>query len=254
MDISQSLDSALQPQTDFRDRLYYDQYQWCVCFPHDGASILRPADGPDFDSYLELVIKRWNWRTASKFPGPHKHRVIANSGGSWRVENNDTVSSQRLDSIIKLAKLLWRRSDTKVITYYAWVYVYCNDPVPILQDLQAVTQDITVKKAVVNRPKNTIIRRDPQHTIRSYLRSKKITDQQKTSLATLLRNQSDITISRTLKDWLALAGKNQYWAYDYFWFDHDNQGLELMLEMIVPGVIGRSHQIIAVNNKSKIED
>lgn len=254
MDISQSLDSTLQPQTDFRDRLYYDRYRWCVCFAHDGASLLRPADGADLDAYLALVIKRWNWRTASKFPGQYKHRVVANSGGSWRVENNDTASSEQLNNIMKLAQLLWRRSDTKVITYYAWVYVYCNDPTPILKDLQNVTQDVTVKKAVVNRPKNTIIRHDPQHTIRSYLRSKKITDQQKTSLATLLHNQSDITISRTLKDWLALTGKNQYWAYDYFWFDHDNQGLELMLEMIVPGVIGRSHQIIAVNNKSKIED
>lgn len=253
MDISQSLDSALRPQTDFRDRLYYDQYQWCVCFPHDGASLLRPA-GSDLDSYLEIVIGRWNWRTASKFPGAYRHRVVANSGGSWRVENNDAVSSERFSNIMKLAQLLWRRPDTKVITYYAWVYVYCNDPVPILQDLRAVVQDITIKKAVINRPKNTIIRRDPRHTIRSYLRSKRITDQQKNSLATLLRNQSDIKISRSMQDWFEMSGKSLYWAHDYYWFDHDNQGLELMLEMIVPGLIGRQHRIIAVNNKSKIED
>ena len=61
-----------------------------------------------------------------------------------------------------------------------------------------------------------------------------------------LKNQPDIKIGRGLNHWLKY--KISDWSRRHYYFDHNDPKIELMLQLICPGIIRTTMPIIEVNN------
>jgi hypothetical protein len=96
-------------------------------------------------------------------------------------------------------------------------------------------------EAVINKPRDVVLLKNPKHTHRSYFRYKKITQQQKHNLVKFLENQQNfVRLSPSLLDWL----DNRFFrSQDYFFIDHDGVNWLTMLSLVCPDIIRKTMQI-----------
>jgi hypothetical protein len=122
-----------------------------------------------------------------------------------------------------------------------WVYTNSLELISQLKPMRMLTGK-KYSKAVIDRPKNTILLKNPQHQFRSYFKITKITSQQKDMLINFLNNQqSSIRIGPALSTWMTSVF---YRTQDYFFVDHDEMSWLTMLALVHPGLIRKTQQII----------
>ena len=237
-------DSNLETKEEQRDRFYYDRYQWCIDFRFPMATYVRPA-GRDLESYLAVVKQRWNWRNASKFYNS-TNRKVYNVAGSWQIRDTEQHDQKNFDAAVRMAEFLWGRHDIKAVFYFGWIYIYSNNPISVLADIKNIptVDGINLKKAVISRERNTLLRQDPVFQHRTYFREKHTTLEQKKALMDFLLVQTDIKLGSSLIDWFSHDSQR---LKSHYWFEHNDHGIKLMIEMITPGLIGRNLQIVAIN-------
>ena len=134
--------------------------------------------------------------------------------------------------------------DFKLVTSVSSAWIYTND-VKLLEQVSELNFLIckAYTEAVVDRPKNTIKLKDPKHRYRSYLRSVKLTDEEKTQLCNFFTNQqSHARMGPALLNWM-----DERWhrTQDYFFIDHDDKSWLVMLSLIKPGMIRKTVNLIA---------
>jgi len=248
MDTSRLIDSNLEIKEEQRDRFYYDQYQWCIDFRFPMANYVRPCCR-DLESYLAVVTQRWNWRNASKLYNAAS-RKVHNVAGSWQLKDTEQHDQTNLEAAMRMAKFLWHRKDIKAVFYFGWIYIYSNDPRSVLAGLKDIPTvgPVNLKKAVISRERNTLVRRDPVFQHRTYFREKHITSEKKKALTNFLLAQTDIRLGSSLQDWLP---KDSQRLKSHYWFEHNNHGVKLMIEMISPGLIGRDLEIVTINKQQQ---
>jgi len=243
MDTSRSIDSSPSPEIQERDRLFYDRYEWSIDFRCNNAGCLR-LRGHTWQEYQADVQQSWSWRNTSII---HAYRRVVPTGGSWKVDIDPIESSSQSRRLEELARVLWKYRDlAKTVCYGNWIYVYAHD-LAILQDLSGLVpnQNIKLKQARITRERDTLHRKNPQHSYRSFLRSRRLTVEQKTSLKKFLLAQEQARLGPAFRSWL---DQQFEWTRDYHWLDHDDQGIKTMLEIIVPGLIGRTQRLITINS------
>jgi hypothetical protein len=100
----------------------------------------------------------------------------------------------------------------------------------------------TYNRAIISRAKNTIQIKKSQHQFRTYLKSCKISSQQKDHLADFLHNQqSQLRISPAFGRWLDQPFER---TQDYFFVDHGSHTLLTMLCLVCPGIVRKTMHII----------
>jgi hypothetical protein len=122
-----------------------------------------------------------------------------------------------------------------------WVYTNSVELINKLKPMRMLTGK-KYTEAVIDRPKNTILLKNPRHQFRSYFKITKITSQQKHTLINFLTNQqSSIRISPALGEWIP---SRFHRTQDYFFVDHDEMSWLTMLALVHPGLIRKTQQII----------
>jgi hypothetical protein len=239
MDISSLIDLNLGHKEN-TDRLYYDQYRYSLKLRMKDFSCLREIRNTDatLESAFLVVSKRFEQRL-------NYSRVYNKNSYS------DEFSSKRhdLENILEMLKTLWTvRDQIKLVFSGDWGYVYSNDR-QLLQSIanQDYVHAYYIKEAVINRPKDTIVLRSSVYQYRSFLKERVWTLDDKTRMRTYLENQSDIKISRGLKYWLKYDTRWP-WSRRYHYFDHNDVKIELMLQLICPGIVRTTMPIIEVNS------
>lgn len=210
-----------------------------MSFALSEANCLR-AKGDSWEQYSHNVDQLWNYRNSSHL---YSARRGVNIGGSWNIP---TVPQQR-HNLMDMAKLLWQRRDhCRPVCYRGWIYVYTNQE-DLLDDLaqRSYIPAVKLKRAVISCPRDVILRRNPAHSLRTFLRARRYTEEQKTRLQNWLQAQSNIRVSPGLCHWLE---QRWTWCRDYYWIDHDDAGTVLMLELMLAGSIGPTRQIMSINN------
>jgi hypothetical protein len=101
----------------------------------------------------------------------------------------------------------------------------------------------TYTQAQIDRPKNTIRLRNPQHQHRGYFKRLKLTLDQKNHLINFFINQEEhIRLSPALVTWV---DQQFLRTQDYFFIDYDEESWLLMLGLIHPGLIRKTVDLIA---------
>jgi len=134
-------------------------------------------------------------------------------------------------------------TDLKLVvsTDYGWVYTNSLELISRLKLMRMLTGK-KYSEAVVDRPKNTILLKNPRHRFRSYFKITKITSEQKNMLINFLNNQhSGIRIGPALAKWTISAF---YRTQDYFFVDHNEMSWLTMLALVHPGIIRKTQQIL----------
>jgi len=201
-----------------RDRLYFDSYEYCVQFKLQELSALRSKDHEQLEFYLEARkdMRQKNW------------------GGVWRdygqvypitqqVKQNCHLLYNALESI---------NSKYKLVINSNIGHIYTNSLVSIDDILYSPGVTILkVSRAVVNRPKDTIVRKNSQYAFRLYFKNQSISSTEKEHLRNFLAAQS-ARISPTFYDFLY----TRPWTYlsDTFFVDFNDKSFVTMLHLVTP--------------------
>ena len=223
-----------------KDRLFYDNYRYCMSFYLAEVSALKTLD----HAYINVIIDRRKlWREVA-------HQRI---GGGANAKSRQTIVSRRwkeitddtVEDLHELADILIKTSiDHKFVTSVNHAYVYTNSITLFKRIVKlANIQDISYSEAVINRPKDTIKLANPKYPYRSYLKSVKLSPKEKENIINFFSNQQDyMRISPALVKWL-LAPFHR--TQDYFFIDYESESWLLMLELVKPGLIRKTVNIIS---------
>lgn len=212
-----------------KNSLFFGRYRYSVKFALAELGILR---GLRIDKIDQLVRDRNRWR--------NEHRGLYSG-------HKDMITDKTVDDLKIVGKLLKPYEENiKFVISYDHGYVYTND-LSLLEKINQLdcVRNVYAQEVVEVCPPGTIALKNPRWSHRTYFRSVNLTDQQKSSLTEYLASRKELRLSPGLKYWMS---NNQYWGnftQNYFFFDHNNNGEVLFLNMVVARITGRTMQIVA---------
>lgn len=207
-----------------RDRLFFDQFEYCLRVNLAEASALRGLHGHDvIDRNIEI---RRVWRSLGGRTGNEiterttqdLHRVHDHFFSATNEPFKMTVSGDQI-----------------------WIY---SSSLKFLQSFELLPGVVwpTYSQAVIDRPLDTIRLKNPQHTRRTYLRGQVITVEQRQRLQDFFNNYQDsICLSRSLNKWTVYGRR----IFSYYFVDHDDDGWLVLLNLLHPGLIRKTVEITA---------
>jgi hypothetical protein len=200
-------------KTIVKDRLFYDQYEFCIKFHLEEVSCLRTLDHAHIDRMIE---RRIAWRSVSQTLQSRPVTQLSNQ--------SNVITETTVKNLHTLADtLLTAATGFKLVVSAFTGYVYTNN------------------RAVVGRPKNTIQLKDPKHQWRSYFKMSKLTHEQKIQLKNFLANQPDVRLSPGFKQWIDTKFTR---TQDYFFIDYHEPLWLTMMALVQPGLIRKTLEII----------
>lgn len=220
-----------------KDRLFYNQFEYCISFYLDEVNCLRELDHTSIDSMIE---RRQQWREIAQqrwINAGRSHSTII--GRRWRPITPDTVKNLHELATVLLSTV----SKYKLVVSMDQGYVYSND-MTLLQTLNQMTVlgYKSVSQAVVVRPKDTIQLKKSNHKFRTYFGMQKLSTDQKQVLEDfLLTQQQFVRLSPALQRWIDQPFNR---TQDYFFVDHDSETWLTMLNLVQPGIIRKTMHII----------
>lgn len=224
-----------------KDRLFYDQYQYCCHFRLAEVSCLR--NHVDHAAVDVMLQRRKEWREIAEQRWQTMNAKSVNAGlkGSVRWNKITDLVEQNLHDLVDLLQSCGVDHKLVVSSDVAWLYT--ND-VALINQCKRTPMLIckSYTEAIVDRPKNTIRLQNPRHKFRSYFAVTKLTHEQKTDVANFLANQADsVRTSPALADWIVDAWQR---TQDYYFVDHDQMSWLTMFALVRPGMIRKTVQII----------
>jgi hypothetical protein len=239
MDISSLTNLTLPFKTVAKDRLFYDQFEYCIGFQLDEISTLRELDHARIDSNIE---RKKQWREIAQqrwINGQRPHSAAITMSRRWR-----DITAQTQADLHSLADVLLTTTvPYKLVVSANQGYVYANDLALIdLLDCMPELIHKTYTQAKISRPKNTIQLKNPRHEYRTYFCATKLSAQGKQVLIDFLQNQqSHIRMSPSLKKWINDPFLR---TQDYFFVDYNSASWLSMLGLVQSGIIRKTLEII----------
>lgn len=217
--------SSLKFKQVTKDKLFYNVFNYVVRFTLLELSCLRHLDHQMAD---DILTARAKWRK--------------NIRASFGIDK--TITQENRDNLHKLLdEILAIKSDYKFVISHNTGYIYTND-LKVLDkfyNLDYVKRQ-QCSQAVVNRPLDTIKRKNPQHLHRSYLRFTKTSELERKSLLSFLQAQGkDVKISPAFNKFLHQDYKL---TLDHYFIDYNDPGIIVMLSLIKPNLIRKTLAII----------
>ena len=219
------------------DQLFYGLYQYSVSFELQECWVFRyTLDHAEIDQRL---TKQQAWRDCVRARWP------ADSLNRYHSVIDDATRA----NIHSMADFITGISTPyKLVIESKRLRVYSND-LNIIQAIEHIgfVQRRRYNQVIVDRPKDTVLLKNPRHQLRSYFRETRISPEDKLAINQFLNSQKEIRIGQGLQDWI--DGKPQAYSSkytrDYFFIDHDDHSWLTMLALVRPGLIRKTVQIIA---------
>ena len=218
-----------------RTQLWFGRYDHCVRFSMPEASVLRYLSHKKIERIIGL---RREWG---------KRMMNSAQPGSWlRAWTKVEITDQHVEDLHTMCDFLVADTrDRKLVISSDTVHLYTTDP-SLVKDVMSMPyiQDPVYTRAVAVGTPNTVRLKNPRYAFRSYFRQQLITPEQKTSLATFLTAQDDVRLSPTLKWAIEHEANKSLRFFEYYFIDHDDQGVITMLGLILPGAIRKTVPIV----------
>lgn len=209
------------------------------------VSALRELNHEVIDSVLDNRIesrsesmKRWIQRSRPQGASP----VIASIQS--HLTRWQDITPQMRENLHTVADfLIATPTEYKLVISIDMAWIYTNDA-PMLDELsECLLYAKKFSEAVVNRPRNTIVLKTPQHTHRSYFKATKLSRSEKDVIVTFINNHLDeIRPGPALKTWME---ESFFRTYEYFFVDHNGLAWVTMFALVKPGLIKKTYDIIS---------
>lgn len=218
------MSNKIKIQTDPRDRLYFDRWQYSIAVIQSRVSDIRGLDLAQTQRLIE-------YKSQSKFlQGRYTPDVIKNICATL---NFFAAEPEPL----------------KLTLSGNWAYVYTND-VSLADRLVANCPGARVrfvKQAEVSQPRDAVMLSQSRYAYRTYLRSMWVDDQQIVNLDSFFTAQSSDNVSpcKSLQRFVKsnLTYKS-HWLADHYFIDHNDPGYPLMLSLILPRAVRKTLPIV----------
>ena len=155
------------------------------------------------------------------------------------------ITQHDIENLHKICQLLLDTTHTfKLIVEFGGVRVYSSSE-SLFDELTANAQFnfVYYTQAVIDRARNSIKLKNPQHQYRSYFSRTKLADQQKQSIVQFLNNnRADLRLSPCLSDWTLQQWSK--WTEPYYFIDHNNTACLTMLSLLHPRLIKKTNTIV----------
>jgi len=217
--------------TQSRDRLFYDQYVYCLQIFLQDLRALRKRTHKGIEQFCN------NWSLLRD----------VNYGGSWHwpIRRSRPVTETSRDNChTALDALNAVTIPHKLIINDDWGYIYTNnlDPFNDLISSPGVRVE-GVKSAVVDRPRDTLVIKSSVHNQRTYFRNQTVTIEAKTAIGKFLDGRSEVRLSPGLQGWLWDFPEHKYLCDNYF-IDHNDDGFLTMLQLVAPLKIKKTYKLL----------
>ena len=214
------------------NRLFYGEYRYCASGGLDYAKLLRGFDR-DTLSYRIKMHRSMNRTDFGYFFYSYNHD-----------RNRKAITHQTEKCLYNFLDLVENiQTDYKLVFGWHDFYFYTND-VDSVKDVLCADGVYAkpVVETVITHPAKTIVRKRSDYQYRCYLSNSVLTQSQHDRLTKFFNNHCESTrLSKTFREWL---DKDYKYCRDYFFFDYNDAGLPLLLEMIVPGIVKENLKII----------
>jgi len=214
-----------------KNSLFFGQYRYSGRF---GLSELGVIRGLHYNKIDQIVKERNAWR--------QEHRGLY-SGYRNIITDKEVADLKLICQLLKKYK-----KQIKFTISFHTGYVYTNN-IKVLEKIKELSciDNLYAQEAMEVCPPGTIALKNPQWSHRTYLRCRSLDETQKKQISNYLASRENIRLSPGLKYWIN-RNNNQYWyncTQSYFFFDHNNDGEVLFLNMVVSRITGRTMQIVA---------
>jgi len=174
-------------------------------------------------------------------------------GFEWIDDLKSVNKDVLLSKLNETHKLLTNIPESKVVLENDWISLYTNSLDPLDDCCRISSQHIRIYKAELSIPRGHVSCRHSKHKYRIYLRHTLPTiEEHKTMKSFVKTYESYIFQSRSFKEWVADDWHKFRPSEYYFFFETNDEGLEHMLDLMVPGLKSRVCNIIS--NKYNEED
>ena len=216
---------AYSIKTQHRDRLYWDEFQYCAVFRQADINLIRGLDWAQFKRSLAF---RHNWA---------------------QIQNRHQINEQQLTQTFDFFK----HAPAKFKLTFSWeyCYVYTNEFAWIQslpQECSYITH-FTLSQAVADRPRDQVSLLNPTHKYRTWFREKAVTAEVRTRLLNWVQAQEpgEVKLSNSLNYWLnnteVWGHSNKCWLQRHFFVEHNSPQYETMLNMIMPQMIRKTQPV-----------
>lgn len=219
------------------DQLFYGEYQYSASFQLQECWVFRyTTDHDEIDRRLTRQ-QEWREKMRTRWPADSLNRY------------HSIISDVTRDNIHSMADFITGISTPfKTIIENKTMRIYTND-LNIVQAVEHIpfVQRRRYSKVIIDRPRNTILLKNPQHKFRSYFKETRVTPEDKQAITHFLTNQPGIRLGSGLQSWID-DGYTKYstkYTRDYFFIDHESESWLTMLALVRPGLIRRTVHIIA---------
>lgn len=216
--------SKIKIQTDARDRLYFDRWQYSIAVVQSRISDIR---GLDLEATKKLILYKSN----SKFlQGRYTPDVITNIYAALDFFASET-------------------EPFKLTLSGNWAYIYTNDSAFVNRLVAAcpAARVRFVKQAEVSQPRDAVMLSHSDFAYRTYLRSMWVDDQQIVNLDNFFDAQSTANVSpcKSLQRFLkSNVTYKSHWVANHYFIDHNDPGYPLMLSLVVPRLVRKTLPIV----------
>lgn len=207
-----------------RDRLFFDQYQYSICFRVPEAGALRAKDSQE-------VLKNINWRNESR----RRYHF-----------GNNMISDKNIEILLDMwSRLAVHLDKIKFSISFDRVYLYGND-LGLLKSL--AVQDYTTvyyaQEALITKPKDVVVKRNSKFKMRSYFKERSIEQHEQDLLRNFLfSRQESYGISNSFKGHLLKT--KWFYLMRHNYIDHNSLADLTMLSLVMPGLIRKTVPIQA---------
>lgn len=226
-------DSNLKFKPVAGDKLFYNKWEYCLRASLLEVSCLR-ANNYDLDVVDEILDTRQRWRaTMSK-------RWMKDIAPPKKV-----ITQQVRDNLHDFAKFMSNVQEShKLVVSMSTLYIYTNSQTLLASvDRLPYLRHKRYRKAVVDRPPNTILFKRANHQYRSYLRGARFDHVEKQRMRNFLNNYPGVRTSPGLAGWL--ENDKYIRTMEHFFVDYDDPGWALLLSLVRPNIIRKTVQIMA---------
>lgn len=216
-----------------KDRFFYDKFEYCIRFFIEEASCLREINHEYVGKILDgrVQYKKDTNRFISRVPAMYQR-------------HSRPITEKTRERLHEIVEILTRTdSDYKSVVSSDNMWVYTND-LELITELDDLDYLLFKKytRAVINRPRGTILVKRSKFDKRTHLKSVGLTTEQSDKLRIFfLRNQQEIRLSPGLEEWCRGAYRR---TMDYYFFDYSDEGWIMMISLINPGLVGKTLTII----------
>lgn len=219
----------ITPSPEHRQKLYFDQYQYCISFVHRKISVIRGLTQKQCQRNIEFR-QRWE----------QSHAPSSRRGPIPTVFTAETQQS-----LLGLCTLLADHKANhgcKLVLGEDWAYVYTNN-LELLSKFQAwpLVCRIEVREALCTIPRDVILQNQPEFRYRVYFRERLVSDDEKQRLRNWLNHQPQDQVrgSPTLRRWLPVVSAkwNRNLCQRYYYVDFQDQASITMLGLVTSGLI-----------------